>query len=106
VTSDYRLTPAAQAGYLRVVIDAEAQFDAALALRVELGIERAFEQLARMPRSGHLRPDLTHDVTMRFWSVGPTLIAYRTWQDAIEVVLVARAERDWGHMLEEQEEEA
>jgi plasmid stabilization system protein ParE len=104
VTSSYRLTPDARSGYLRVVLEVESHFGTAIALRVEAAIERAFEQLAGMPRSGHVRPDLTRDRTLRFWSVGPSLIAYRARQSGIEIVLVERAERDWGHLPEADEQ--
>jgi hypothetical protein len=46
-------------------------------------IERAFELLAALPDPGHRREDLTQDDEIRFWTVGPTLIAYRTTIDWI-----------------------
>jgi len=34
--------------------------------------------LAEHPDAGHLRDDLARARAIRFWSVGPTLIAYRS----------------------------
>jgi plasmid stabilization system protein ParE len=76
-------------------------FGSRVARRVEGELLRAFSQLAAWPRSGHARPDLTPDSAVRFWSVGPTLIAYREVSDGIEVRLVERGEADWGRMLDD-----
>ena len=62
----------------------------------------AFELLAGNPGAGHRRDDLTDDSRIRFWSVGPTLIAYRAASsDAIEILTAERGERDWERFLEE-----
>jgi hypothetical protein len=34
-----------------------------------------------------------------FWSVAPTLIAYRRRGDGVEVLFIERAERDWRRLL-------
>jgi plasmid stabilization system protein ParE len=99
VTSAYHLTPVAQAGYQRIVIDVEDYFGISVAHRVETAIERALAQLADMPRSGHVRVDLTQDPTLRFWSVGPTLIAYRQRSSGIQVLMIGRGAMDWGRLL-------
>ena len=59
------------------------RFGPEVAARVADDIERAFELLAALPDPGHRREDLTQDDEIRFWTVGPTLIAYRTTIDWI-----------------------
>jgi plasmid stabilization system protein ParE len=103
VTSRCRLSARAAAGYQIVALQAEEQFGPEVADRVRAELLHALFRLADMPAIGHPRPDLTPDPTMRFWSVGPTLIAYRPSHDGIEVLLVERAERDWSQLLEEEE---
>lgn len=51
-------------------------------------LQAAFEMLAESPGIGHRREDLTTDAHVRFWPVGPCLIAYRRASDVIEVLLV------------------
>jgi len=58
-----------------------------------------FERLTRRPRIGRTRRDLTGDRRIRFWAVGPSLIAYRLVDDEVEVLLVERGERDWEKLL-------
>jgi plasmid stabilization system protein ParE len=53
----------------------------------------ACEMLARNPRAGHLRKDLTKDFLL-FWPVGAYLIIYRMLEDAIEIVAVTQGARD------------
>lgn len=70
----------------------------------ESAIERlleTFRPLAATPGMGHFRPDLTSDSTIRFWSVGPTLIAYRYRNSCIEILLVERSRRNWVALLKE-----
>jgi plasmid stabilization system protein ParE len=104
VTSRCRLSARAEAGYQGALLQAQEQFGLEVAERVRAELLHALDRLAEFPDIGHQRPDLTYDPTMRFWSVGPTLIAYRPSLDGIEIFLVERAERDWGHLLEEEEE--
>ena len=54
----------------------------------------AFELLATHPTVGHIREDLAPR-PWRFWSVGPSLIAYRGDVDPIWIARVARGERRW-----------
>lgn len=75
-----------------------------VAERVLDGLEAAFELLATNPGTGHRREDLTADEHVRFWSVGPSLIAYRRANDVIEILFVERGERDWERLLEEDPE--
>ena len=59
------------------------------------------ELLAANPGVGHRRDDLTNDDRVRFWSVGPTLIAFRAEsRDALEVLMVERGDKDWERILE------
>lgn len=98
--SGYRLTPNARAGLLQAVALAQERFGRAEAERVLNALERAFERLAEHPEIGHRREDLTGKRSVKFWSVGPTLLAYRL--DAtqrVEVLFVERAERDWAPLL-------
>jgi plasmid stabilization system protein ParE len=53
----------------------------------------AFERLARRPRMGHTRSDLTHR-DMRFWPVGSYLIVYRSIPTALQIVAVLHGARD------------
>lgn len=97
----YRLTPRARDGLLRIVVYVEERFGLQVADRVLGEIETAFELVAKDPDIGHRREDLTADEQMRFWSVGPTLIAYRTAQKHVEILFVERGEVDWERLLEE-----
>lgn len=53
------------------------------------------------PTSGTV--EKTSHVTKRvlFWSVGPTLIAYRSNPEWVEVLFVERGDIDWERMLTE-----
>jgi plasmid stabilization system protein ParE len=53
----------------------------------------ACEMLARNPRAGHARRDLTADPLL-FWPVGAYLIIYRILEDAIEILAVTQGARD------------
>jgi plasmid stabilization system protein ParE len=77
VNDGYRLTPRAQQG---------------------------LERLAANPGIGHRREDLTLNKSVRFWSVGPTLIAYRSEHSPIEVLFIERGEVDWERLLIEHDE--
>jgi plasmid stabilization system protein ParE len=61
----------------RIAMHVEEQFGSEVADCVIQNLEQAFGQLAENPDIGHRREDLTQDVRVRFWSVGPTLVAYR-----------------------------
>jgi plasmid stabilization system protein ParE len=53
----------------------------------------AFESLARNPRMGHKREDLTSQPVL-FWPVSAYLILYRVREDRIEIVAVTQGSRD------------
>lgn len=53
----------------------------------------AFDALARTPRMGHTRKDLT-DYPVLFWPVGAYLILYRVQPKRIEIVAVTQGSRD------------
>jgi plasmid stabilization system protein ParE len=52
-----------------------------------------FERLARHPRMGHTRADLT-ERDVRFWPVGFYLIVYRSISTRLEIVAVLHGARD------------
>jgi len=53
----------------------------------------AFDSLARNPRIGHSREDLTQHELL-FWPVGNYLVIYRPEQSPIQIVAVVRGSRD------------
>lgn len=53
----------------------------------------AFEELARNPRMGHKREDLTKFPVL-FWPVGNYLVIYRTKQRLIQIAAVVHGKRD------------
>ena len=100
----YRLTPKARDGLHDILEYVDSRFGASVADQVLDRIGAAFELLTGNPGAGHRREDLTDDSRIRFWSVGPTLIAYRSGShDCIEILLVERGERDWERILEEED---
>lgn len=101
MTARYRLTPRAGEGLLRIALHVDETFGNEVAVRVVDDLERAFELLAQNPGAGHRRKDLTPDDRILFWSVGPTLIAYRAKRGNVDVLFVERGEVDWQRLLEE-----
>ena len=99
MTARYRLTPRARAGFLAIALHVEHHFGLEVAERVVTDLEKAFELLAANPGMGHRREDLTRDERVLFWPVGPTLIAYRSNPDWVEVLFVERGELDWERLL-------
>ena len=99
MTAAYRLTPQAREGFLRIVRYVEERFGLEVADRIVTDLENAFELLAANPHVGHHREDLTRDVRVLFWSVGPTLIAYRLGRQSVEVLFIERGEIDWERLL-------
>ena len=53
----------------------------------------AFEKLARQPRMGHTRQDLT-EREVRFWPVGSYLIVYRERTEGLQVLAILHGARD------------
>lgn len=99
MTTRYRLSPDAFRGLIRISIHVEENFGSEVADRVVDQIQDALELLAANPEAGHRRKDLTQDDGIRFWPVGPTLIAYRDGASEIEVVFIERADLDWDGLL-------
>lgn len=98
----YRLTPRARSGLRSILEYVEGRFGVRVAERVLDELEAAFEQLAQSPGVGHLREDITSKEQVRFWSVKPSLIAYRLVDGVVEILFVERGERDWEKLLEGQ----
>jgi plasmid stabilization system protein ParE len=82
------------------VAHVEKHFGPQVADRVLLELHAAFRLLAENPSVGHRREDLTADRALLFWSVGPTLIAYRPAQGRIDILFIERAEVDWERLME------
>jgi toxin ParE1/3/4 len=99
VTPVYRFTPNARRGFREVVAYVEENFGSAIADRVITELEKAFELLAAHPDAGHARTDITRDDSVLFWSVGPTLIAYRESPNGVEILFIERGELDWERLL-------
>jgi len=55
---------------------------------------RTFDQLAALPRMGHLRPDLAGDRPLLFWPMGAYLIIYRADRHPLEIVAITHGSRD------------
>ncbi len=60
----------------------------------------AFEKLARWPRKGHFRRDLTNR-QVRFWPIGSYLIVYRDATAPLQVVAILHAARDIPALVQE-----
>ena len=101
MTAAYRLTPKAREDLHRVAFYVEEHFGLVVADRVVSDLEKAFELLAANPDVGHCREDLTRDERVLFWSVGPTLIAYRSNPEWLEILFVERGDVNWERMLTE-----
>ena len=99
MTAAYRLTPRAAQGLTRIARYADERFGSAVAVRGVDELEPAFEQGAANPGMGHHREDFAHGADVRFWSVGPTLIAYRARPGWLEILFVERGELDWRDLL-------
>jgi plasmid stabilization system protein ParE len=97
----YRLTPRARDGLAEILDYTEREFGVAVAQGVLDRIASAFDTIARNPNIGALRPDITDDVTIRFWTVAPSLLAYRRLGDVVEILFIERGERDWARVLRE-----
>jgi toxin ParE1/3/4 len=99
VTAAYRLTPKAREGFLRIAFYVEERFGPRVADKVVQDLETALGRIAANPEIGHRREDLTRDEGVLFWSVGPTLMAYRVRPRWVEILFVERGELDWERML-------
>ncbi|MEZ6016078.1 MAG: type II toxin-antitoxin system RelE/ParE family toxin [Planctomycetota bacterium] len=99
MSARYALTFKAEEGLLRIALYLEEHFGPKVTDDALGRIEKALNDLAEMPGIGHAREDLTTDPTISFWSVPPSLIAYRHDRSPIEVLFIERGEMDWEHML-------
>lgn len=91
----------AREGLRRIANYVDERFGTGVAERVVSELEQAFKDLAARPRIGHPREDLTRDGRVLFWSVGPTLIAYRSKPDGEVILFVERGDLDWeGKLLD------
>ena len=70
--------------------------------QLEDGFFNAFEKLARQPRMGHTRPDLT-ERDVRFWPTGSYLIVYRERPEALQVLAVLHGSRDVPEVIRKRE---
>lgn len=86
-------------GCVRICTYVEKHFGRDVAGRVARELLLAFERIALHPDIGHRRDDLTGDRRIRFWPVGPTLIAYRAGPAGVEVLFVERGGIDWESKL-------
>ncbi len=57
-----------------------------------------FDDLARSPKAGHRREDLTA-YPVRFWTVGSYLVIYRAHTVPVEIVAVTEGSRDVPKLL-------
>ncbi|MGA2003461.1 MAG: type II toxin-antitoxin system RelE/ParE family toxin [Terriglobales bacterium] len=62
----------------------------------------AFEKLARRPRMGHTRRDIT-ERDVRFWPTGSYLIVHRESPDALQVLAVLHGARDIPEVMRKRE---
>ena len=89
----YRLTEPAQQDLLELA-EFIATDNVQAARRMVDRLESAMLSLAWMPETGHRREDLTHDETIRFWSVGGYLIVFRVSTRPLEVIRIIHGARD------------
>jgi antitoxin ParD1/3/4/toxin ParE1/3/4 len=95
----YRLTPRARQGLAEILEYVAREFGTDAAEAVLDRLVAAFDLIASQPGVGHVREDITDDRAIRFWSVAPALIAYRTGADAVEILIVERGDRDWPQLF-------
>jgi plasmid stabilization system protein ParE len=90
--SEYILSDEARREF-KEIWDFIAQDDVDAADRWIMKLLEAMDFLARNPRAGHARKDLT-DQPVLFWPVGEYLIIYRIQQDEILILAVTQGARD------------
>ena len=70
--------------------------------RLEDEFFNAFEKLARQPRMGHSRLDVT-ERDVRFWPSGSYLVVYREHPAALQVLAVLHGSRDVPEVIRRRE---
>lgn len=87
-----RLTPAARAD-IEEIREHIGRDSPEAGRKVVLRLRQQILFLARNPRVGHLREDLT-DPPLRFWPVYSFLVVYRERERRVEVIRVLHGARD------------
>ncbi|MFZ0774092.1 MAG: type II toxin-antitoxin system RelE/ParE family toxin [Candidatus Sulfotelmatobacter sp.] len=83
---------------LQDIWDFIASDNAPAAEKLEDKFFEAFEMLAKRPRMGHTRSDLS-ERDVRFWTVGSYLIVYRSIPAALQIVAVLHGARDVAEVI-------
>ena len=99
--SAYILSPDALQD-LQDIWDFVALDNADAADRLEDDFFNSFENLARQPRMGHTRRDLT-ERDVRFWPTGSYLIVYRVQREQLQILAVLHGSRDVPEVLRTRE---
>lgn len=95
----YALTPRARAGLRETLEYVEREFGPLVTDDVIDRISAALELVAETPSIGHVREDITRNKRVRFWSVGPTLIAYRAADEMVQVLFIERGDQNWERLF-------
>ena len=98
--ASFKFTPSARSGLKKILKYVKREFGPEVAEEVLSKFVDAFHRLAEHPDIGHRRDDLCSEPEIRFWPIGPTLIAYRQRDDDIQLLIVERAESDWSRLLD------
>jgi toxin ParE1/3/4 len=83
---------------LQDIWDFIASDNVAAADKLEDEFFEAFEMLAKRPRMGHARSDLTEQ-DVRFWPVGKYLIVYRSLKKPLGIVAILHGARDVAEVI-------
>jgi plasmid stabilization system protein ParE len=83
---------------LEEIVDFVAADSVEASRRVLADLLAAMQQLADMPRMGHVRREVAED-DVRFWVVHSYVIAYRAEVDPIQVLRVVSGYRDLAGLL-------
>jgi plasmid stabilization system protein ParE len=94
---DYVYSPEARLDLLEIWEHIAAD-DVDAADRVEQEIQRAVSMLAKTPKLGHVRKDLT-SMPVRFWTVYTYLVIYDPDTRPLEVVRILSGYRDIAFLL-------
>lgn len=97
----FRISPRAAAD-LQEIWNYIAEDNEAAADRVEVEFHELFRALARTPRIGHTREDLTEDPVL-FFALRSYLVVYRPSPKGVEIVALVHGSRDVRRVLGERE---